>query len=326
MPIEINGTDDRKYADLKNIKARAIFRVMSPPLRAKTADGYIEKPQASNSFLATYTRLKLDGSHETVQYYKSKTLRPGPHGTQITQYEPMFVMIEGGEMNLSTVTDKDLYWFLVNHPHNKSNPVYDKEADGANAQRIDELLANRNVPFNFYEVDGKRNAKKNLANERLLEAAKKMVLAEKGQEGYLDNKQVVLLCRAYSMHETDDCIMVDDYDTLRNALLDQVKVDPAEFMKKVESAALGIEAMVADAIRLTIINYDQPEAADGGWYWGATSKPIEPKKICVVPSEKYSQRETLLVDFLRTDAAGVSISKRMKDEVESARKQKLASK
>ena len=100
------------------------------------------------------------------------------------------------------------------------------------------------------------------------------------------------------------------------------KVDPAEFIKKHESAALGMEAMVADAIKLNVIKYDQPTAGDGGYYWDSVSKPIKPLQICSIPASQYDKKETLLIDFLRMDAAGVSISKRIKEEVAIARKAK----
>lgn len=326
MPIEINGKSDGEYTQLLKLKARVTFKILSPPLRAKTSEGTIERPQTSRSIPAVYTRQKSDGTHETVRYYKTKTAMPKGNMV-VDQYEPAFVTIEGGEINLSTVTDKDLYWWMLNHPHNKTNPIYDME-DKNDQQKhaITEMKNNRTVPFDFYEIDRRKSSKVNLANERLLEKAKKMILAEEDSEDYLDNKQIVQLCQAYSMSEVDDCIMVDDYDTLRNALLEQAKVAPAAFMAKVESSSLGIEAMVANAARLGVIKYEQPDEKDGGWYWDKIAVAVKDKTkpIVVVPNAKYGEKEQVLVDFLRFEAAGVKTTQKMKEEVNAARKAKMS--
>lgn len=323
MPIEKGGKEDNEYAGLTKLKARVVFKILAPPLRARTDQGMIERPQTSSSIPATYTRQLTNGTHENVRYYKTKTqILKGTN--MVDQYNPEFVTIEGGELNLSTVTDKDLYYFLVNHPHNKSNPLYDLEGKNPNEiHTINEIVNNRTVPFEFYEVDRRKSSKANLTNERKLEAAKKLILAEEGDEDYIENKQIVLLCKAYSMHEVDDCVMVDDYDTLRNSLLEQAKVDPVAFMEKIDSAALGLEAMVADAVKLNVIKYDQPETKDGGWFWDKVNKPIKPVLIVTVSNAKYQEKEQILIDFLRHDAGGVTISKRMKDEVNTARKEKM---
>ena len=323
MPIEVNGKGDGSYSKLEKLKARVTFKILSPPLRAKTSEGVIERPQTSRSIPATYTRQMPDGTHEVVRYYKTKT--PMQKGSVvIDQYEPFCVTIEAGEINVSTVTDKDLYWWLLHHPHNKTNPVYDTEGkDEAAVNRIVEMKNNRMVPFDFYEVDRRKSSKTNLDHERLLKKAKEMILAEVGEDDYLDDKQVVLLCKAYNMSEVDDCIMVDDYDTLRNGLLEQAKVNPTAFMAKVESSALGIEAMVADAARLGVIKYEQPDAEDGAWFWDKLVTPEKKTQICVVPNAQYGQKEQVLIDYLRFESAGVKTSKKMKEEVNLARKAKM---
>lgn len=326
MPIEINGKQTNVSEDIKSykLKAYAVFRVLSPPLRAKTEEGMIERAQASSSYPSTYTKMNADGSYDTVRYYGNKTPHVDKNGNTIFKYDTDFVMIENGEIRISTVTNGDLYWWWRNHPHNLSNPAYDKEGKSEAEQfKINEIVNNRNVPFEFYEVDKRKGAKGTLALERLREQAKGMVLAEDGDEGHIDEKQLVLLCKAYNMAEVDECIMVGDYDTLRNNLLAQATVDPAGFMKKTESAALGMEATVNDAVALNVIVYDQPDANDGIWAWGTTTTEIKPKKIMSIPAHQFDEKVQLLMDFLRMDAAGTTVSKRLKSEVTAARKAKL---
>lgn len=309
MPIEIGGQKQEPYIGLKGVKKRVTFKVSSAPLRAKTEDGMVEKPLASLSIPASYTRRSLNGGHETVVYYENKTSVPGMKGEINYRYTPPFIEIENGEIMVDTKGKPDLYWFLANHPDNEGNPIYDVES---NPQDAKNLLESRRTPFQFFETDRQKRKKNEVAFDKDVEIAKCITLISDSKQ--LSDRNAVVLYKAFGYADADEMVELDDYTSIRKALVEQAKTDPALFNKKLESAALHLESQVNDAVNKGILVYEQLGTFNG-WMWGTTSKEFKKKEICPILEHQYEERVELLIDFLRTNEKGIKVAQDIKSEL-----------
>jgi hypothetical protein len=308
MPIEINGERQEPYLNLRGVKRRVTFKVATAPLRAKTEEGYVEKPLASLSIPSTYTRMNQSGGHDVIRYYKNKTPNTGKYGELSYNYTPDFIEIENGEKIVDTKLEPDLYWWFLNNPDTEGNPIYDVETN----QNAKAFLEGRRSPFLFVETDrnkAKTNAK---AFNKDVEVAKCITLIS--DEDQLNNKNAVALYRAYGYPDADELLELEDYTSIRKALTEQAKVDPKLFNTKMENAALFLEANVNDAVQKGIIAYDQTGDFNG-WMWAETSEPKKNKKICPIEAHQYEERLPLLIEFLRTNEKGIKIAQGIKEEL-----------
>ena len=311
MPIEINGEKKEPYLSLKGVKRRVVFKVASEPQKAMTEEkGIVLKNLSSLSFLSTYTMRNNNGGFDVVRYYKNKTPNFGKGGELSYNYTPPFLEIENGEKIVDTKIEPDLYWFLLNHPDNEGNPLYDPE-ENSDAKTY---LEGRRVPFMFLEADRNKAKKNQVAFSKDVEIAKCISIIS--DEGELNNKNAVALYRAYGFDDSDELIELEDFTSIRKALVEQAKADPAGFNAKMESAALFLEASVNDAVHKGVIIYDQ-NGVFNGWLWGATSseKVGKKKEICPIEATQYDQRVELLIEFLRTHEKGIKIAHEIKVEL-----------
>ncbi len=312
MPIEINGQKSEPYIDLRGLKNRATFKITAAPLKAHTEKGIIEKPLASCSILASYTKINAHGGHDIVRYYKSKTPLPAKNNGEGNNYlyEPNFVMIENGQLNVNTVTDKDLYYFLLNHPNNQSNPAYETDSVQPEQAKLAKLLS-EGVNFLFYEINPKKTNKIALELERKKDEAKRIIL----EAAQLNDKQIVELYKAYNFTDAEELLSVDDYDSMRMALVNQANNDPNGFMAKVESASTFLYARVNDALNKGIIKCEILENQNFGWNWADAQLAKAKKHFLEIPSHEYGKKEELLVEWLTTTEKGIKISDQLKQEI-----------
>lgn len=312
MPIEVNGQKSEVYVGCtKGIKSRVKFKILSAPLRAQTEDkGVIEKPLSSYSFQATYTMRNASGGHDVVKYFERKTPHTGKQGELSYNYTPEFLMIENGELIVNTKTHPDLYYFLNNHPDCATNPAYDVEENREARYNIE----GRRTPFTFSEVEKTTKKKKEAELDFDTQVAKCVTLITDEKE--ISNKAAATLYRAYGFGDADELIDLEEFATMRKALVEQAKVSPTLFMTKMESSATTLEARVNDCINKGIIVYEQ-NGDFNGFIWGATSaeKKGKGKNICAIEGHQYEERVQLFIDFLRTDSKGIKIADEMKREV-----------
>jgi hypothetical protein len=307
MPIEIGGKEEAPYLNLKGVKRRVTFKVATPPLRAKTEEGSVDKPLASLSIPASYTKRNLSGGYEVVKYFENKTPLVGPKGEVSYRYTPEFLTIENGEIIVDTKGKPDFYWALLNHPDNEGNPIYDPEH---NPDGYKSLLEARRTPFLFVETDRNKARNNAKAFDKDVEVAKCITIIS--DENELSNKNAVALYRAYGYADADELLELEDYASIRKALIDQAKGDPKLFNQKMDNAALFLEAQVNDAVHKGVIVYDQAGEFNG-WMWAIEGK--KNKKICPIEAHQFEQRVELLIEFLRTNEKGIKVAKDIKEEL-----------
>lgn len=311
MPIEINGEKKEPYVGMRGIKKRVTFKITTPPLRAKTEDGIVERPLSSLSVPASYTKRNSNGGHETVKYYENKTpIVSGSNGGEIRyRYTPEFIEIINGEIVINTKDRPDLYYFLLNHPDNESNPIYEESASNPDAK---ELKGARRTAFQFFETD-RDKAKKN--TESLMKETQVAGLIQIiSDERQLNDKNALALYRVFGYPDADELEELEEYNTVRAALISQAKTNPDLFQSKMDSAALFLEATVNDAISRNMIVYDQLGDFNG-WMFPVSKENPKGKKICPIESHQYEQRIELLMDFLRTDKKGITVAKQLKEDL-----------
>lgn len=312
MPIEINGLKAEPWiGTMKGVKARVKFKILAPPLRAKTEDGMIEKPLASLSFPATYTMRNQAGGYDVVKYYESKTPLASNRGELSHRYTPEFVMIENGELSVNTKSNPDFYWFMNNQPDNATNPAYDEDERGADARYAKE---GRRTPFLFMESEKSTKKKKEAELDFDTLVAKCVTLITDEKE--VSNKSAATLYKAYGFGDADELLELEEYSTIRKALVEQAKINPTLFMQKLESSATTLEARVNDCLNKGIIVYEQ-NGDFNGFIWGVTTieKKAKAKNICAIEGHQYEERVQLFIDFLRTDAKGIKVADEMKKEI-----------
>lgn len=313
MPIEINGVKAEPWiGTLKGVKSIVKFKLLSEPLRAQIeGGGVIERPCTSFSFPARYTMRNMAGGYDVVQYFEHKTPNANQSNGISYKYSPEFILIDNGEELVNTKTRPDYYWFLNNCPDNASNPLYDIDERGADAKYA---IEGRRTPFTFSEVE-KANKKKKTAELDLdMLVAKCITLIGNPEE--VSDKAASTLYRAYGFGDADELIELEEFATIRKALVEQAKVNPAQFLSKMESSATTLEARVNDCINKEIIVYEQ-NGDFNGWMWGKTQteKKGRWKNICAIEAGQYEERVQLFLDFLRTDSKGIKVADEMKKEI-----------
>lgn len=304
MPIEKNGEKYEPYLGLKGVKKQVKFRVSSAPHRAMTEEkGMIEKPLASLSLKCMYTMRNASGGYDNITYYEHKTPQPTMLGGIEHKLTPEFMEIVDGEITINTKDKPDLYWWFLNHPDNRNNPLY--EGEGGK-----ELAEAKRGLFLFYEVDRDKKKQTSVILSKEVETAKCIALiSDKAQ---LDDKKAVALYRAYGHTDTDELLELGDYEQIRAALILHAKANYEEFNKKVDSAALMLEAQINDAINNAILTYDQ-NGDYNGWFFSEDGG--KPKKVCPVMPHQYEERVQVLMDYLRTDANGAKWAQKIKAEL-----------
>lgn len=312
MPIEVNGVKAEPWiGNMKGVKSRVKFKILSPPLRAKTEDGYVDKPLASLSFPATYTMRNAQGGYDVVKYFESKTPLAGSKGELSHRYTPEFIMIDNGEVSVNTKASPDFYWFMNNCPDNATNPLYDLDERGAEAKYA---IEGRRTPFLFTEVEKSTKKKKDAELDFDTAVAKCISLITNPDE--VSDKAASVLYKAYGFGDADELMELEEFSTIRKALVEQAKIDPSLFMKKMESSATTLEARVNDCLNKGIIVYEQ-NGDFNGFIWGTTQgeKKGKAKNICSIEAGQYEERVQLFLDFLRTEAKGIKIAEEMKKEI-----------
>lgn len=308
MPIEINGVLQTPYKDpaflplIPKTKKAQFRAVTNTPPRRRTEDGYITVPMPPIHFEAQYLRTSITGDTETVRYFKTKAKR-NMGGQMEDVYTPEFLTIEGGTLNVSTATDPDLFWFLANHPSNKSNVLYDEQLNPT----ANEHLAKRQNSFLFEEIKQSKESKDSLEKELKISDAVQAI------RSYTDN-EAKHIYQAFGVYKNvDELANAGDFDTMRFEIIKQMKANYGKWERLDKDSGIGIRALMKDAESKNIIT-----AKDGKWMWLNTQE--EKKKALIMKCNDFNQKDEELYDFMRTTDKGLKLVEDLKHEIAFAKR------
>lgn len=303
MPIEINGQLSQPWkengfeASLPK-SGKAQFRIVRdiPPKR-RTEDGVINVPIPLEMFEPHYTRTTMNNDTQFVRYFKSKNKRNNL-GVVEDVYDPNIITIDGGNIVINTKTDPDLYWFLVNHPKNKTNPLYDKDLNPEANLFIEKTYG----VYLIEEVKQSKDAKAMLEQEEKISNAVAKIRA------YTDNQAKLIYTSIGKFRDADVLERSGDYDSMRIAIIQYMKNNFIKWERLHNDTGVGVRAAIHDAVNLNII-----EAKDGQWQWNLTSD--EKKKPLILKCNDFNNKEDELYDFLRTEARGFKYLEEIQKEI-----------
>lgn len=231
------------------LKKDAVFMLTdSYSTRKETAEG-------SGKFVKKYPQL-VSVSPE-IQYYDEESRetltirwaeRIGPERSEVkglitsSRYTPLDLEFNNGALRVKK-NHLDLYWLLMNHPANESNPIYEKP----------EIKAERRAPFVFFE----KNEEKELLAEGL-KINKEFEAMKLAAGGSLKSRREL-----YSALGFGDPTAISE-TKLTVLLTRAAKEDAEKFLSIAKGEDRQIKALINDAIDNGIIRFNKRANV---WQW-----------------------------------------------------------
>lgn len=148
------------------------------------------------------------------------------------------------EYGFLTVPQEDtyLYFWLLNHPLNQTNPKY-----------LDNEHTRPNKPFLFRELLPDLESAMVVDNEQTI-AQVTLRLTDPSYKGYINDEALKHLAKAYGFGSVAGKGRKD----LVKFLMPQVKSNPKKILDDINSSSIEIRAVLSDAIHYRVINMDVP--------------------------------------------------------------------
>lgn len=283
--------DDVKTSPPKKLreelkKKQAVF-VLAPermPVHPDTGKPSIPR---SFTFPAVYTEYDaMSGTMVAYRYAEGATPVSAPGGGQIMKYSPRTIEFTQSGAIIINERNVDLYWWMLNHPQNGSNPNRDKSK-----------------PPIFVLEDKAEEAAQTIETQR------KRVTAENKIYFTWTPEELREVAKSFGVQGVDG---LSD-DEIRVNLMVIMRRDPVQFLLSAQADEVSSRAKMQEALDKGVLYYDSGAAS---WHYLDSNAKAGKLIVAVRPGEEPMER---LITFLeKTDKDGnlAYILARIQEETE----------
>lgn len=256
-----------KPAQFERYKPNATFRLVNRLIKSNPNKKNRRKSvPRSFSIEPFYNVTARSGEQAYFRYFKAQTPKT-VNGVSFVDFQPVEIAFEQ-DAELRVMKDKELWWFLFNHPRQINSPFRDEAK-----------------PPMFYLEDKAQEADDKAKISRLRAKALEMIWSN------LKKEEVKVILKGYGQPNVDEL----SENQIKGMLEQRIKSPKGldDFIERTGGASMTIRAQVQDAIDLKIIVYD-----DKGRSWNYT-KPDGTASSMLCPAPNPITKMEDLAVFLR---------------------------